>query len=470
MLKAHETGPRMLAVALAAALAAGPARAAPPAGAELAAWIAGKTDLMASQIAVVGPDNVYSLEPLGPRSSTGEVIALVRTEAFSDTWGAAHGFQSWDANLLIDCAGGRLRVIRSARYPERNRQGRPVADAPDKDWTTPGAGAPSAKLVAAACDPAFAWPLRAILASNVAAAAPASQGKLPEVVEMPGPKSAAAAVPGGNAPAGPDAKPAADVAGATLPAAPTPAAAVAEAKPAVPPAESKAQVVVPEPEGKAQVVTPAAQVAKAASGGPPLHAPPGVAGPFALQIVQGPSESDARKILAAAHAAVGPAAGELGETVQKTTISRGRVRYLAFLTGFASEDAAASACQALQAKKQDCAVRSAAPAPVSPPSAPPAAKVAEAHDGLGRWFVQVGRGPSEEGARKALDSARRTLGQSAEGLTSTMDSEQLGPKRRYTARLEGFPSEAAAQAACEQLSKARQTCFYRPMPRRGAGL
>jgi len=152
MLKAHETGPRMLAVALAAALAAGPARAAPPAGAELAAWIAGKTDLMASQIAVVGPDNVYSLEPLGPRSSTGEVIALVRTEAFSDTWGAAHGFQSWDANLLIDCPGRRLRVIRSARYPERNRQGRPVADAPDKDWTTPGAGAPSAKLVAAACN------------------------------------------------------------------------------------------------------------------------------------------------------------------------------------------------------------------------------------------------------------------------------------------------------------------------------
>src|SRR5438270_13479461 len=104
MLDARKTRMRTLAAALAAAGLAQPALAAPslPAGGELAAWLAHNTDLPASQIAIVGPDNVYSLEPLGARSATGEALVLVRTEPLAADWGPAHGFQSWDANLLID--------------------------------------------------------------------------------------------------------------------------------------------------------------------------------------------------------------------------------------------------------------------------------------------------------------------------------------------------------------------------------
>ena len=502
MLTSRLTGLTTLSAALAAALPAGPALGAPPAAAELTGWLARNTDLLPSQIALVGPENVYSLEPLGPRSPSGEVIALVRTEAFADGWGAAHGFQSWDANLLIDCSGRRLQVIRSARYPGRNRQGRPVADAPDKDWTTPEAGAPSTRLVAAACDPTFAWPLRTALTATsagvkagrsapVAAATPvAPEGKLPEVVEIPGPKSAPPPPPAAEAKAAPAAQPAPQTADAkptpttptaeAKPAAPAPPApAVAEAKPAaatpaetkqqvVATAEPKQQIVVPGAEAQAQVVLPQPE-ARPRISGPPLHALPGVKGPFALQIVQGPSETDAKRILAAAHAAMGSAGGELGESVQRTVISGGRVRYLAYLEGFATQDAANASCQALQAKKQDCAVRAAAapsPAAAPPPAAASAAPTQPAaRDGSGAWFVQVGRGPSEEGARKALDAARKTLGPLGDGLTSAMDAEQLGAKKRYTARLEGFPSEAAAQAACDRLAKARQACFFRPLGR-----
>src|SRR5512143_3722105 len=87
-------------------LASSPALAAPPTGPDLARWLASNTDIPASQVAIAGPDLVYSLVPLGPPAPTGEVIALVRTEPLTAEWGAAHGFQSWEAHLLFDCAKG----------------------------------------------------------------------------------------------------------------------------------------------------------------------------------------------------------------------------------------------------------------------------------------------------------------------------------------------------------------------------
>ncbi|HSV03390.1 MAG TPA: SPOR domain-containing protein [Phenylobacterium sp.] len=319
-----------LSLTAAAALAAAPALAAPAAG-DLLAWLAQNTDLRPAQVAIVEPDNVYSLEPLGAPSPTGEVIALVRTEARAPGWSATHGFQSWDANLLVDCRGGRLRVIRSASYRQQNRRGPPVSGAPDADWTSPHPGEPSAKLLAAACDPAFAWPLRPLLAASGAALSKPGgpkisaepEGKPPEVVEIYETRAVAPAA---------DAKPSAD--------------------------------------GKA------------------------------------------------AAAAATPAT-----TTQTVT---------------------------LPASAPNSAVK---PAPGRP------------------YFLQITRGPSETGARKAMEAARRTLGAAADGLTVSIDTSDISGKRRYTARLAGFPSAEAAEQACASLIKARQTCYVRPMdegaPRRG---
>jgi hypothetical protein len=151
-----------------ALLSAAPAFAAPPPGLDLAAWVSGNTDLAVSQVAIAGPENVYSLEPLGSRMSTGEVLALVRTEAVNPEWRVAHGFQSWDAHLLFDCVGARVRVLRSASYAERDRQGAARSNDPDEAWFSPEAATPAATLLAAACDPAFSWPLRGPAAASPA--------------------------------------------------------------------------------------------------------------------------------------------------------------------------------------------------------------------------------------------------------------------------------------------------------------
>ncbi|CAN7225359.1 hypothetical protein LJR225_000886 [Phenylobacterium sp. LjRoot225] len=140
--------------------ATAPALAAPSPGLELAAWVSQNTDLPVSQIAIAGRENVYSLEPLGPRVSTGEVLALVRTEAVAAEWSAAHDLQSWDAHILFDCSNGRLRVLRSASYAEPHWQGLARSNDVGEAWFSPEVNTPAATLLSAACDPAFAWPLR----------------------------------------------------------------------------------------------------------------------------------------------------------------------------------------------------------------------------------------------------------------------------------------------------------------------
>src|SRR5690606_24900457 len=82
----------------------GLAASAAPAGPELRKWLAENTDMTAAQVVIAGPTYVYSLEP-GPRASTGEEVALVRTERLEPGTGAA----SWEAHLLFDCAKSRLK-------------------------------------------------------------------------------------------------------------------------------------------------------------------------------------------------------------------------------------------------------------------------------------------------------------------------------------------------------------------------
>lgn len=282
---------RIRPIALALVLAAAPALAAPPAGPDLARWLAANTDIPASQVAIAGPELVYSLEPLGPRTSTGEVLALVRTEPLAADWAAAHGFQSWEAHLLIDCFRGRLRQIRSATYPEPNRKGPPTAEAAPVDWTTPEPTQPATQLIAAACDPAFAWPLRH--GNNLLTATPRP---------LPPP--------------------------------------LVVARPATPP---------PAPPVPAPTAAPAQTVAAAAVAAKP--------GPYAVQLGRGPSEAGAKKVLADARQALGPLAETLSASTDMTEISRGRRRYTARLTGFATAAAAAQACETLVKAGQDCLTR-----------------------------------------------------------------------------------------------------------------
>ena len=157
---------------LAAALWVVPAFAAAPPLA-LAAWVSANTDLTLSQVAIAGGDNVYSVEPLGPRLPTGEVLALVRTEAVSADWRAAHQFLSWDAHLLFDCQGGRVRVLRSTSYSEHNRRGTAKPDERGDAWFTPDKDTPAVKLLAAACDARFDWPLRSAAPAPAEPPAPA---------------------------------------------------------------------------------------------------------------------------------------------------------------------------------------------------------------------------------------------------------------------------------------------------------
>jgi hypothetical protein len=188
-----------LLVGLIAALWWGPALAAPPSAAPalaISAWVSANTDMPAAQVAIAGPDIVYGVEPLGPRLPTGEVLALVRTEVVSPEWRAAHQVQSWDAHLLFDCGGGRVRMLRSASYSAPNRGGVAKSDERGDAWFSPDAQAPVAKLLAAACDAKFAWPLRGAVGPSVAAPAappaiPASTAPQAAPAQPPAPRSRA---------------------------------------------------------------------------------------------------------------------------------------------------------------------------------------------------------------------------------------------------------------------------------------
>lgn len=352
------------------ALAAAPAAAAPP---DLAAWVAANTDIPPAQVAITGPTHVYGVEPLGARTPAGEVIALVRTEPLADDWGAQRGFQSWDAHILFDCAGGRLRQIRGATYPERNRKGLPKPEPVPEGWTTPQPAEPAARLLAAACDPTFDWALRGV-----------------------------------------------GLRLATLRMTPPPAA------------------------------TPSVTAALAARVAAPVIAQQGA---FAVQVARGDSEEGARRALTAARKALGPAAEGLIDATETTRFGVS-LRYTVRLAGFSDRAAAQAACNTLIKARQDCFLwQEGVDIPAATPPAAP----------LGGFVVQLARGPSEEGARRAVDAARRLLQPSApRRLTATTTASPSGDTPLYTALLGGFQTAGEAARACAALTRAGHACFARP--------
>ena len=278
------------AITLAVALSPAPAFAAP----DMAKWLAENTDMSPAQVVMIGPESVYSLEPLGAPTATREVIAHVRTEPLTQDWAKAHGFASWDAHMLFDCALGRLRLIRSATYPQPNLKGSPKVAAEQEDWLSPEPAEPAAKLLAAACDPQFAWPLRSAGTALAAKATPA-----PQVVAVAPPRTAPSAVP--------------------------------------------------------------------------IPAPPAAPASFAVQLGRGPSKEGARVAIRRARKALGPLAADLTDTIETARVPKGR-RYIAVLSGFPTAPAAAEACRQLTELGRPCFTRlapasAAAGKPVRPDAA-----------------------------------------------------------------------------------------------------
>ena len=380
--------------ALAAALFAAPALASamPATAPDLAAWLAQTTDIPASEVVIAGPENVYSLEPLGPRLPTGEVIALVRTEAVAPEWSATHRFKSWDAHILFDCPGGRLRVMRSASYSENNRKGQASPETSDAAWLSPAPSEPSARLLVAACDAAFAGPLSR---RTVAAAShPAPQ----------------------PAPAAPMLAAAAPVAGA-----------VVEAKA---PAEGRSQ-------------------------GEPAPA----TGSFAVQLAYGPQERGAQRALNKARVTLGSDVEGFPSVVASSRAGR-KLRFTAMIGGFPSLAAAAAACERVIHAGRPCFTRRATASVVAALAQPPPPAV-DAKALRLQYAIQVARGPFQDGARRALANARAVLGSKAERLSSATELSRIGPKRRYAAVLSGFASPAEAEDACRALAAAGKGCLTR---------
>jgi hypothetical protein len=353
-------------------------------------------------------------------------MALVRTESLDAGWGASHGFRSWDAHVLFDCNGGRMRVIRSATYPEANRKGAPTSERREDGWTTPQPREPAARLFAAACDVTYAWPLRPQLRIAAVAptpaptptTAPSPPAPTPpaQVKPEPQPLAVAQAAPAVQAPAIVRAAP-------TTPALPTAVAQAASNKPAAPPVQS-----------------PASRPTQR----------------LAIQIGRGPFEAGARKALKKARETLGPAADGLADVTEVSWHGRKR-RFTALLSGFASADAARAACETLAKAGQTCLTRRAPDA--GRPALARAATPASAAEG--RYFVQVAHGPFEQGAKRALRKARLTLGPAAANLTAVTETSRLRRRRRYAAVLTGFPSAAEAAEACRTLARAGQGCLTR---------
>jgi len=217
---------------IAAALFATPALASEPAArADLIRQVTEYTDMPTAQVAIAGPDRVYSVERLGPPAATGEVIALVRAEGLKSDWIGPQASRSWDAHVLFDCKSERMRVIRSASYPDANRKGEPKPETRVEDWFTPRPDEPSAQLLAAACDSAFDWPLRAKVTLAKIAKAPVIEEGPPrtkptvEALDQPAVDPAAAddqPAPSKATDAGAAAKPAVELARAPIEPLPAP--------------------------------------------------------------------------------------------------------------------------------------------------------------------------------------------------------------------------------------------------------
>lgn len=367
-----------------AALIATPALAATEAS--TGAWVSQHTDMNPADVVINGPEVVYSLQASGDSDAVGERVAFVRAEAVPDEFGETHGFRSWDANILFDCAGARMRVIRSAAHTDSNLKGQPVQAYADEAWRSPNPGQPAAVLLAAACDPSFAWPLRArkpmpelpsLWLPNVTPVADVLSGQAEAQATKPQAPSHPYAIQVAYGPFEDGARRALARTSRLLKSASNGLAAVTE--PSVAGGKPRFTVMI----GGFPSVTAATEacrkLVRAGQSCLTRRAPPSVlaalapsatpdaekgrwslakaaiseGSPHLVQIARGPFEDGAKRALAKARIVLGAQAQGLTGTTEMSR--RGRhIRYAALLTGFPSAAAAEQACRTLMEAGHAC--------------------------------------------------------------------------------------------------------------------
>jgi hypothetical protein len=202
----------------------------------------------------------------------------------------------------------------------------------------------------------------------------------------------------------------------------------------------------------ASVVTPASTSPAAVAAGAELKA-----GDYAVQVARGPFRDGALRALPNPPLT-------LAASTETSRVGR-KARYTAVLSGFPNAAAAAEACRTLIAAGQDCFTRRPAPTDVQAPPVFAADRIGgqvaagAGGEGARSFAVQVARGPFADGAHRALEDARRTLGPSAEGVGAEVSLDGRGRRRRYVARLTGFATANAAEQACRRLAQDRRDCF-----------
>ena len=189
-------------LALAAALAAGPAHAEdafPPAGAGRAArldWVRRHTAMPAKAATSIDENSLLFIAGSTPLPA-GRRALVVREEALSPAYLAATGGRSLRAELDVDCGQRAILLKRLDLYSRPNLQGAAVSRLGAlPGWRKPSGMLTMGKALQAACGPEPAPPLRQ---RTLAEAPPASPAPQPPAAPEPRPEPA----PIGRAAAGP---------------------------------------------------------------------------------------------------------------------------------------------------------------------------------------------------------------------------------------------------------------------------
>ena len=373
----------------------------------LRAWLAAQTDMPPTAVVSIGSNSVIGLRSVvGDPAGPGRFQIQIRAEVVNQRTAAQGGYLSWSADLAIDCVQRRTRAMGITNYTQRNLKGEGrVVGGPAADWVTPAVGTQLYSLLSSVCDYSFKRPLDQQTAAAAPAPQPApvvaAQGPAPrpappapvqtaQAAPRPAPVAAAPPPPvrpqpapvqtvqpplpvrPTPAPLPPAPIQAAQVAPSPAPVAPVQTAQAAPAMPLQPPVTQPTPFTPPSmmpraepPRMQVAVAAPSAQMAEpspataAPTFAPPPPEPPAAAPPVrratskaAIQVGASESESDARGLAAKAKR-LAPGGSGLSTSIAKVSVN-GKTVYRALLYGFTGKGEAASTCQAIKSRGQDC--------------------------------------------------------------------------------------------------------------------
>ncbi len=187
----------IVAGAMLAALFAGPALAASPAGADAPAsiseadtlrWIAARTSISHGMILMVEPKAVVALAARPPPA----LGAVVRVDLHEELTNAEAATRSARFVVDLDCSTHRYRIVERRMFPLPDLKGEPQTDLTARPWGVIDEGSPIARAWQASCTSSFVYPYASLAA---AAAAPTPLSPPRQSVTAKPPKAIAKAAP-----------------------------------------------------------------------------------------------------------------------------------------------------------------------------------------------------------------------------------------------------------------------------------